>query len=115
MATLSATLLARLRRKIDDEGTPPAFSDDELNDIYDEADGNWNLTLALCFEELRNSAAKFSDYKQNESEEKRKQIFDNLFKLASYHRGLATSTGNQVRVVGLKSRPPRNKTKPRGM
>lgn len=110
--TLTAALMARLRRKIGDE-TEAAWSDDELNDIYDEAEGDWNLTIALCFEELMNNAVKFADYKQNESEEKRSQIFANLQKMATYYRGLSAGASNQVRIVGLKLRPPKNKPKPR--
>ena len=114
MASLSTSDLSFVRLIIGDEAET-AFSDSELNTLYTQAGSDLNITMALCFEVLRNSAAKFADYKQNESEEKRNQIFANLDKLAKYYRGLATTTGNQVKVVGLKQRPPRNKTKPRGM
>lgn len=111
--TLTSALLTRLRRKIGDVAET-AWNDDELNDIYDQAGGDWNLTIALCFEELLVNAAKFADYKQNESEEKRQQIFVNLSKMINHFRSLSSSSANQVRIVGMKLRPPKNKSKPRG-
>jgi len=111
--TLTTALLTRLRRKIGDE-SETAWDDAELNDSYDEAGGSWNLTIALLFEELRNNAVKFADYKQNESEEKRSQIFANLEKTARYYRSIVDDNATQVQIVALKQRPPHNKTKPRG-
>lgn len=114
MATLTTTELVSLRRKVGDPaGT--VWDADELNAIYTEAGGNFNEAIAICYEELMGNAAKFTDYTQNESSEKRSQIFSNLARLANYYRGLSVSSGNQVRVVGLKQRPPRRKQKPGGI
>lgn len=111
MAMLTATELASLRRKVGDQAET-TWTDSELNAIYTEAAGNFNEAIAICYEELMGNAAKFADYTQNESSEKKSQIFNNLAKLAGYYRGLSVSSGNQVRVVGLKQRPPRRKQNP---
>ena len=119
MATLTTAQKTRLRRKISDQLVYPytvddlTFTDVELNDIYDEAQGDWNLTIALIAEEMMFSSIKYVDYKQNESDEKLSQMRAAFEKLASYYRGLV-SQSNQVKIVGMKSRPPRNKTKPTG-
>lgn len=104
MTELTETQLARLRRKIADQGTPPAFPDDELQDIWDEAGENWNLTIVMCFNELLASAAKFNDYTQNESQEKKSQISKNLADLRDYYQKLYDQEGggNTTRIVGIK-------------
>lgn len=109
--TLTTAELTSLRRKVGDP-SETTWDDDELNAIYDEADGDFNEAVAICFEELMVNAAKFADYTQNESSEKRSQIFANLSKLADRYRSLSSTNTNQVRIVGLKQRPPRNKRKP---
>ncbi len=114
--TMTDTLIIRLRRRIEDENAD-VFTNDELNDFYDEAGGDWNLTLALVAEDLLWNAAKRVDYKANESEEKRSQAFIQLEKLANRHRSISASESaksNQFMVVGIKRRPPRNKTSPFG-
>lgn len=102
-----------LRAQIGDEDAA-TFEDSELNIIYLAMSSNLNLTTAKVFEILAGDAAKFADYKANEREEKRKQIFDNLLKQAAYYRQLASAEGNQLMIVGIKRRPPRNKTSPFG-
>ena len=83
MATLTQTQLKSMRRKIADTAET-AWDDGELNAIYTEAGSDFNEAIAICFEELMGNAAKFADYTQNESSEKKKQIFDNLGKMAGY-------------------------------
>ncbi len=112
MPTLTETQRSSLRRKVGDPAGD-VWTADELNTIFTEAGGDINEAIAICFEELMVDAAKFADYKQNESEEKRSQIFNNLAKLADRYRGLSNSQQSQVRIVGMKQRPPRNKRIPR--
>jgi len=111
VATLTNTELASMRRKVADTAET-AWDDDELQAIYTEANGDLNEAIAVCYEELMANAAKFSDYTQNESSEKRKQIFDNLGKMATYYRGLSDQNQVSAKIVGIKQRPPRNKRKP---
>jgi|GEM_PF-2140718 len=111
MATLTETQLASLRRKVGDSaGT--VWTEEELNAIYTEAGSDLNEAIAICYEELMANAVKFADYTQNESSEKRSQIFSNLGKMATYYRGLSSQSQVSARIVGMKQRPPHNKRKP---
>lgn len=108
--------LARLRRKISDEGES-AFSDEDLQDIYQEADGNFTLTIAIAFEELAGSATRLADYTQNQSSEKRSQVYDHLKDRAQYYRGLynsETKSSNTMQMVKLQTRPKPKRAEPRG-
>lgn len=104
MTDLTATELARLRRKIGDVSTPPAFPDDELQDIWSETGENWNLTLVECFNELIAQAVKETDYTQNESQEKKSSVVGGLIKLRDYYQGLADNVAGAtgMRIVPLK-------------
>lgn len=110
---LSEADLSLLRMQIGDEAET-AFDDSELNTIYAAMGNDLNLTSAKVFEILAADASKFADYKANESEEKRQQIFSNLLKMAATYRQLSDASGNQFKIVGIKRRPPRNKRSPFG-
>jgi hypothetical protein len=109
--TLSATELARLRRKLGD-ATGTVFSDAELNDIYDEADSDFDRTLLISFEEIMYDAAKFNDYTAGQTSERKSQVFDHLQKLVT-HLGATRAGKQQVRIVGARVVPPRIKDEPR--
>lgn len=115
---LTAEQLARFRRKIADQGTPPAFPDDELQDLYTEAEEDFDLAVLHAFEELIASTVKFNDYTANQSEEKKSQTFDHLVKVRAIWKAkvdetaAAAKASNQVRIVGLSHVPPRHKDKP---
>jgi hypothetical protein len=111
MAELSATELARMRRKLGD-ATGAVFSNDELNDIYTEAGADFDRALMIAFEEIMYDAAKFNDYTAGQTSERKSQVFDHLSKVVA--RIEATrSNKQQVRIVGLRGIPPHVKDEPR--
>lgn len=111
MATLDAAQLARLRRKLGDTTSPYAFADPDLQDIYDQAAGDWNQTIVDALDELLINAAKFADYTQNETDEKRSQIFKQLKEMRDLYRAKTGAT-NQVIIAGMRKVPPTQKDVP---
>ena len=115
-APLNATELARFRRKISDEAKL-AFPDDAtLQDLYQEAGGNFTLAVALAFEELSGSATRFAEYTQNQSSEKKQQVFDHLVKMADRYFARYTAekqSGSQVRIAGMRRGPKPIQEEPR--
>jgi hypothetical protein len=112
---LSEHQLARLRRKVGDTGATPAFTDDELQDLYTEAGEDWDTTVLYAYDELLAQAAKFNDYSAGESDEKRSQVFANLTKLRDRWAARVASgakAANQVRIVGTRTAPRRKKDVP---
>ncbi len=111
MTTITTEELTTLRRKINDKSSR-AFSDSELDSIWVEANEVLSTAIFLCIEELTISASRFNDYTQNETTEKRSQVFDHLMnKLLPYWKAKSeeeTAPSRAVsRIVGLKVQPPR--------
>lgn len=118
MPELTAAEIARFRRKIGDGNTPPAFEDVELQDIWTEAEEDWNKAVLYALEELLGNAWRFTDYTQNESQEKKQQIFANLEKLvARWQKKVDEDKADvkattQVVITGLRGVPPKRKEQP---
>lgn len=110
---LSIVQLEDFRADIGDTATTPAFTDPELQRLYVRAGENYNRAVLLAIEQLIANAAKFNDYTQNESQEKKSQIFDHLLRLRAMWED-KVNTKKQVGIVGLKSIPPKCKDKPGG-
>lgn len=118
MTTLTAQEEITLRRKIGNNGA--GFSTPDLDSIWVEAEGNMNRAIFICFEELMNNAARFTDYTQNDTQEKRSQIFDHIAnKVLPYWRGKLSAaeagentTKQTARIVGTKVVPPRRIARP---
>lgn len=107
MTDLTAAELARLRRKLGDTNTPPAYSDAELQDLWTESGEVWNITVRDAIDELIASAAKFTNYTQGESREEKAEIFKNLLKLRSLWQSRvdtegAGATPASFKFVGIK-------------
>lgn len=117
MPTPSAQDLTRLRRKIGSaipsggSDTDTAFTDDELEDIWDEAAGVEREAVILCLEILLSDAAKFNDYTAGQTSEKRGEIFDHLKVMLDHHTTRRIDSV-QMRMVGLLPYPPRAKDEP---
>ncbi len=118
MTTITASELTTLRRKIGRQGA--GFTDPQLDAIWVEAGGSMNKALFICFEELMIDAARFNDYTQNETQEKRSQIFDHLAnKLVPYFKAkveaeeaAADPTSTAIRIVGTRVVPRRTVERP---
>lgn len=111
MATLTATQLSNMRRKLSDPDGD-VFTDDELNAIFTEADSDFDTALMIAFEELLYDAAKFADYTAGQTQEKKSQVFDHLSKVVE-RLEVKTQKANQARIVGVRVVPPRDKDVPR--
>lgn len=114
--TLTAQELSRLRQDVGDTGTTPAFSNEELNDIYTDEGESWNRAILRCIWRLLNNAAKFNDYTQNQTTERKQQVFANLERLYKLQLDViaAEESAQQPSIVGLKRVPPHVKPVPYG-
>lgn len=63
-----------------------AYTDQEITDLLDET-GSIDGTVIACLEELTMETARFYDFTQGETSEKRSQVFDNLMKLLADYKG----------------------------
>jgi hypothetical protein len=81
VAELTGDQLTLLRADLGDTATPSAFSDTELQMLWDLAEESHARTVLWGFDQLLASAVRFTDYTQNETQEKKSQIRDGLFKL----------------------------------
>lgn len=84
----SASQLLLIRMQIADTGTPPAFSDDEINDLWDLAAEDYTTSKQLnaqtriyLLDALLADSAKRVTYEQNQSKEQLSDIFKHLEKL----------------------------------
>lgn len=117
MADLTAAQLEDFRADIGDVGDTPAFTDYELNRLYQRAEESYYGAVIMAIRQLRANAAKFADYTANQSEEKRSQVFTQLGKLLDdYVKALAVEnadSGRQVKIAGMMAIPPRKRWTPR--
>lgn len=113
---LDADQLTDFRGDIGD--TNSVFSDAELQRLYARASDDYNTAVVGAIDQLIASASKFADYTQNQSQEKKSQIFEHLLKLRAIWQkkvddaAAVAAAPSQVRLVGRKWVPPRNKEKP---
>ena len=98
----TASIRERMRRKLGDTSTPYAFSDAELDDLYAQADNNFDRAIRDGFNELLADAAKLSDYTAGASSERRAQVFDNLTRLRDWWADRARNGGAAVRYISLR-------------
>lgn len=110
--------IRRFRRKIGDQGTSVngeicyAFPEPELQDLYTESGENFNLAVLEAYDELIAQAWRFSDYTQNQSIEKKQQIFSNLLKARESWYLSHVKSNNQIRIVGVRTIPVRRIDRP---
>ncbi len=106
--------LARFRQDMGDTLSTPAFSSEEINDIYIEEGSNWNKAILRAIWRLLVNASRFNDYVQNETEEKKQQVFANLEKLhkLQLQKIQMENANQQPAITSAKRYPPRHKDKP---
>jgi hypothetical protein len=109
---LTADQLSRLRRKLGDTGALQGFTDVELQDLYTEADEDWNTTIRDAYEELVANSWRFYNYSQGSSRESQQEIFENLRKQLAYWNTKVTGVKSTVKIVGRRMVPPDWKEKP---
>lgn len=113
MTTITAQEEITLRRKLGNGGA--GFSTPDLDSIWVEAGESMTAAIFICFEELLNDATRFNDYTQNDTQEKRSQIFDHIAnKTLPYWKAkaeLEDTAANRdkraVKILGTRVVPPR--------
>lgn len=83
-----------------------AFSDAELDMLYDDAKSVFFLAIAYAFDVLANGGAKFNDYTAGQTSEKKSQIAKQLKDRAEWYHQWANAS-MQVQTVRLQQVPPR--------
>jgi hypothetical protein len=118
---LTAFQITRLRGRLNDKGTPPdqLYSDADLEAYWqDLADESLNHLTVELINELLMPASKLHDYVQNETQEKRQQIFANLLKIRDwYYNEWNKELGDNqqsVIITGTVVVPPEPKSRPNG-
>ena len=99
------------RGDIGDTGSTPAFSAAEIQRLYERNSSDYNRTMLMAIEQLIGNAWRFHNYEQGSSRDQRQQIFENLRKLRAIWKEKVDS-GTQVRIVGMRTIPPRKKETP---
>jgi hypothetical protein len=69
----------RLRKNLGDVGTPPAFSDAELDALLADVAGDEDTALRDGLWQLLAQGAKWNDYTTGQSDEKKSQVWDHLW------------------------------------
>lgn len=114
MTVISAQEEITLRRKVGNGGR--GFSTPDLDSIWVEAGESMNKAVLICFEELMNDTARFNDYTQNDTQEKRSQVHDHIAKNVVPHwekKVAAEEAGSKaVRIMGIRVVPPRQMERP---
>jgi hypothetical protein len=111
-----ATDLQRERLRADLGADDAALTDAEIEDAFTRAgDQHGDNTFAveaaarvLILQQLIAGAAKRADYTQNQSSERRSQVFDHLFALrAIYESDLRAALESAAQWGGLRRKPTR--------
>jgi hypothetical protein len=107
MATLTSEQQSRLRRKLAiADADQTIFTDAQYNDMYTEAEADFNFTIVLAIRDLLMGAAKLSKYTQGQSSEDPTMIAENLRKMLDYYESVvpASLTGG-IAMAGMRSVP----------
>lgn len=97
--TLDADELTDIRGDIGD--TNNAFSDAELQRLHVRSGGVYPQTVLLAIDQLLANAAKFSDYTQNETQERKSQVFKNLLDMRDIWVKRANKGAAALRIVKI--------------
>lgn len=89
-----------------------AFTNDQLDILYNQANANFYLAIAYAFEALAADTSRLHDYVAGQSQEKMSQVFSHLRELAAYYQQWAFAAA-QVQPVRMVSVPPRLRAYPR--
>jgi hypothetical protein len=103
---MSTDQLSLARQFLGDQGSPPAFTDAELNANYDFAGTNFFLGLYYGVIQLEMNAVKLYSYTQGQSSVQVGGVFPNLAQMKETFYELSVSLG-QVQFSGMAPIPER--------
>jgi hypothetical protein len=112
--SLTPEQYSRFRQDIGDTLERPAFSREEIDDNFLDEGGDWNKAIKRAIWRLLFNASRFNDYVQNETEEKKSQVFANLKALYGLQQAEIDreSANQQPAITSAVRYPPRQKAKP---
>lgn len=118
MTTITGPEEISFRAKLGNGGR--GFATPDLDRIWVEAGESMTKAILIALEELMVDAARFNDYTQNDTQEKRSQVFDHIAKvLVPYYQKkvdaevLAANPRNKAaRIYGTRVVPPRRVERP---
>lgn len=87
------------------------YTNDELDEFYTDASDDKDETVLLVLYALMADAAKLYDYRLAQSAENQSDVFDHLTKLIAFWEK-KTEADQQVKIVAMRSVPPRDKDEP---
>lgn len=111
-----ATALQRERLRGDLDAGEDTLTDAEIDDTFARAEAQYNdntgaveaAARVVAIQQLLAGAAKRADYAQNESSERRSQVFEHLMRLrAIYEADVQAALASQVQWGGLRRKPSR--------
>ena len=116
-----ATEIQRERLRGDLDADDDALTDAEIDDAFARAveqqgDNSFAVEAAarvIVIQQLIAGASKRADYAQNESSERRSQVFDHLLRLRAIYEGdLKAALESAVQFGGLRRAPARSEEYP---
>lgn len=93
---LSAQELADLRQDIGDTGSPPAFSDAQLQRNYERAEGDYNRTVVTTLRQLLASSARLHAYSMGQSSESLDQVYQHVQDLLALWQRIAGEQSGEI-------------------
>lgn len=111
---LTTDQLNDLRADLGDSGSPPAFSDIELQRLFARTGEDYNATVVLALDQLLMNASKLNDYTAGQTVEKKSQVFAHLTEIRKIwaSRVEAARSKPQVRITRFREEPPVAREKP---
>ena len=88
------------------------FTNAELDRLYERASSGYELAVFYGYRQLLAQANKFHNYTAGMTKVQRVQMRENIRDSMDFWADEARTTGNQMRMVGLRQIPPRYKDAP---
>lgn len=112
MATLTNDQLSDIQGDLGIGSDESVFTDDDLNRLYTRADGDYTTAVYLGYRQLLAQANKLHDYTVAQTRMSKAQVREHLRDMLAFWQNEARVSGDQVRILGANSIPPRWKDKP---
>ena len=111
---LTTTQRAYVQRNLGITTDETVFTNNELDDIYDETGSDLKATVYSGWLALMANAAKFFNYTAGQSKVERAAVFDHVKAMVEFWKDESRTAANQMVMLGLTEVPPRWKNEPDG-
>jgi hypothetical protein len=109
---LSSQEISDFRADLGDQTKPFAFTDDEIQRLFEREDSDYADTLLLAIKQLLMNATKFYNYVSGHTRQEQEKIFDHLKNMYDLQQASIISK-QQVTIVGTATVPTAHKEKPK--